>query len=77
MTGLHVVLPPDVSADVVEVLEKVLAEAQDGKLSSIAVAKVYRDGSTGWSWSIINSTGMLGGSIQRMLHRFNLLVDEL
>lgn len=54
--------------DVVAKLEEVLAEAREGKISSVAIAVVYRDGSSGRAWSTAPSLTALTGSIALLLH---------
>jgi hypothetical protein len=44
-------------------LEEVLAKAKAGEISSCAIAVVYRDGSSGRSWSKAHSITALQGSI--------------
>jgi hypothetical protein len=58
--------PP--GADVVAKLEEVLAKAREGEISSCAIAVVYRDGSSGRSWSSAHSLTALTGSIALLLH---------
>jgi hypothetical protein len=54
--------PPN-TEDVVAKLEEVLAKAKTGEISSCAIAVVYRDGSSGRSWSKAHSITALQGSI--------------
>lgn len=42
---------PPSGDDLIELLEETLEKARAGKLSSLALAVVYRDGSTGDGWS--------------------------
>lgn len=54
--------------NIVEKLTELLDVARDGQLSSIAVAVVYRDGTTGRSWSKIPSRSALVGSVAMLQH---------
>lgn len=51
------------NASVVAYLEDLLARARGGQFSSIAVAWVYRDGSTGSGMSDIPSLAALTGAV--------------
>jgi hypothetical protein len=64
-------LEPQSDASIVETLESALAEAREGRLSSVAVAMVYRDGRTGQLWSTAPLSAMLIGAIARLMHRYN------
>ena len=55
-----------IGSDVIEKLEEVLTAARDGKISSVAFAVVYRDGTTGRGWSKPPSLSLLIGSIARL-----------
>jgi hypothetical protein len=57
--------------DVAAKLEEVLTAAREGKISSVAIAVVYRDGSSGRSWSKAHSITTLIGSIALMLHAYS------
>jgi hypothetical protein len=63
---LHAIDAEPPGADVIEKLEEALATAREGKLSSVAIAVVYRDGKTGRSWSNAPSVPLLIGSIARL-----------
>lgn len=54
--------PPN-TEDVIAKLEEALAEAREGKISSVAIATVYRDGSSGRSWSKRHSQTAMIGSV--------------
>ncbi len=56
--------PPCV--DTVAKLEEVLKEARAGRLSSVAIAVVYRNGSSGAFWSKAPSLSCLIGAIVRL-----------
>lgn len=59
---------------VVERLEDVLAMAKEGKLSSVAIAYVYRDGSSGAVYSRIPSLPALIGSVSILTARLQKIV---
>lgn len=63
--------PP--TGDTVMILEDVLRMAQEGRISAVAIAVVYRDGSTGDAWSKPLSTAALIGAVTvlqtRLTHR--------
>lgn len=67
MTELTLIdsVPPDKS--VVEILESLLEMAREGKFGSIAVATVYRDGTTGDAWSAPTALGTQIGAVS-ILH---------
>jgi hypothetical protein len=64
-------LSPVPDASVVEALEAVLTEARAGSVSSVAIAIVYRDGTTGSMWSKAPLAGLLIGAIARLTFRYN------
>ncbi len=66
--------PPGES--VAAMLEALLALARDGKLSAVAIAMVYRDGSTGDAWSKPHSTATLIGAVSVMQARLINLIAE-
>lgn len=59
----------------IEMLEEIMAEVREGRISSLAVAQVYRDGTTCARWSHLPSYGMMLGAVTRLLHRINLRMD--
>lgn len=73
---LHTIDRQNRADDVVETLEGVLLEAQAGRVSSVGIALVYRDGSVRSLWSTLPSTLMMLGAIVRLAHKLNLLLDE-
>ena len=76
MIPFHVITAEPQGASIVERLEEVLEQARAGALSSIAIAVVERDGSTGGAWSDAPSMPLLLGSVIRLAHRLNLRMDE-
>lgn len=68
MNNLKVLDAEPVTASTVEKLEEVLELAKDGQLSSVAIACVYRDGSSDSFWSYAPSLSCLVGAIARMQH---------
>lgn len=63
MLDLTVIESEPAGAGIVEYLETLLEQAQAGALSSIAVAKVYRDGTTGSGWSELPSLATMIGAV--------------
>lgn len=59
--------PPN-TEDVVAKLEEALAEAREGKVSAVAIAVVYRDGSSGRSWSKRHSQTAMIGAVDLLRH---------
>jgi hypothetical protein len=59
--------PPN-TEDVVAKLEEFLAEARKGQISSVAIAVVYRDGSSGRAWSKRHSETAMIGSVGLLHH---------
>lgn len=55
--------------DVIAKLEEALDFARKGQISSVGLAVVYRDGSTGTSWSQAPSVGLLIAAATRLQHR--------
>lgn len=66
--------PP--TADVIERLEEVLAAAKRGSVSAVAIAIVYRDGSTGDAWSKPHSTATLAGAAFILTQRLGRLLTD-
>lgn len=62
--------------DVIEKLEGLLEVAREGRISSVAIAVVYRDGTTGDSWSKAHNIGTLIGSVSVLWHRLCRLIDK-
>lgn len=76
MTSFSVLESEPPAANVIEPLEEALAEARDGRLSSVALAVVYRDGACGASWSELPSHAAMLGAVSRLAHRINLEADQ-
>jgi hypothetical protein len=64
-----------VGAGIVETLEWAMAEAKAGRLSSIAIATVDREGCTDRKWSKPPSAGLLLASVSRLAHKLNREMD--
>lgn len=69
--NLRVIDAEPAGSDIVERLEELLGEARAGKLSSLAFAVVYRDGSTGNGHSVLASIATMIGSVEAL--KFELL----
>ena len=69
MADLHVIEAEPPGEDVLAKLRETLAEAEAGNLSSVAIAVVYRDGSTGSAWSSPPSAGLQLGSVTALQAR--------
>jgi hypothetical protein len=67
MTKLKVIdAEPAPSPDIIERLKEVCDEVAEDKVSSVALAVVYRDGTTGRAWSTTPSLSLLIGSVTRL-----------
>lgn len=62
--------------DIVKVLENALNDARAGKIMSVAIATVTTDRHGEYRWSEGDDAMALVGSIQRLLHRINVALDE-
>lgn len=71
MTDLVAIDPESVSPDLVETIEAVLEKARAGEVSSVAIAFVYRDGSTHQTWSSPPSFFTLLGAVHQMAFRMS------
>jgi len=76
MTDLVPLDPEPLGVDVIKTLEAVLEMARDGRVSSVAIAVVYRDGTSDGSWSTAPSSIRLVGAIDRLGYRFNRSIDR-
>jgi hypothetical protein len=66
---ISVIPSVDTSASVVERLEEALVEAKADKIGSIAIAVIYRDGSTGACWSKLPSYSAQIGAVTVLQQR--------
>lgn len=66
MAELKVLEAEPVGADVIDKLEEALTQAREGRISSVAIATVERDGTTNRSWSTAPSLSLLIGSVTRL-----------
>lgn len=73
---LRVIDAEPMGEGIIERLEWALEMAKDGKLSSVAIAVVERDGSPDWRWSDAPNVSLLIGSIERMKHRILIAQDD-
>ena len=73
---LHVLDAEPVGPDIIERLEEVLEVAREGKLSSVAMAFVWRDGTCGHVWSSSPSLSCLVGAVARMQNKLIRFADE-
>ena len=60
---------PAVSPDVIARLSEVVEAISQDRISSVALAVVYRDGTTGTCWSTPPSHGLLIAAVARLQHR--------
>ena len=60
---------PPVSPAVAELLNELTQWVEDGKVSSLAVAVVHRDGSTSTGWSSPATLATLVGAVERVKYR--------
>ena len=72
---MHVIDAEPASADLIDALKRALAKAEAGELSAVAIAYVYRDGSTGYRRSHLPSYPAMMGSLARLIHKLNLDLD--
>jgi hypothetical protein len=77
MTKLHAITAePPVSLDIFERLTELCEAAKKQEISSVGIAIVYRDGSTGTCWSKAARVGLLIAAATRLQHRLLKLGDE-
>lgn len=60
---------PTPNDEAIRILEETLAVARQGNVSAVALAVVYRDGSTGDAWSKPASLSTLIGAVGVLSHR--------
>lgn len=66
MNKLRVIEAEPLGENVIERLKEALEKAEAGEVSSIAIALVYRDGSSGRSWSNAPGLSALIGATARL-----------
>lgn len=71
MGELVAIEPEGVDADLIERLEHALEKARGGQVSSVAIALVYRDGSTSTAWSSPPHWAALLGAVHHMAWRLS------
>jgi hypothetical protein len=76
ITNVKVLDAEPVGADTVAKLEEALEKARAGQLSSVALAVVYRDGTSGRAWSSAPSLSCLIGAVVRLEHALIRFVEE-
>lgn len=69
MTKLHVLTAEPLGDGIIKLLEESLQQAREGKISSVAIAMVDRDGCSESAWSYVPSYGLLIGAVARLQHR--------
>jgi hypothetical protein len=62
--------------DIAERLTELCNEVADDKISSVAIAVVYRDGTTNRSWSTAPSLSLLIGAVARLQAALIRVADE-
>lgn len=67
---------PAVAPDVIDGLTKVCKLVEEDRISSVAIAFVYRDGSCGHVCSTPPSWSCLIGAIARMQHTLLMIAEE-
>lgn len=73
---LRVIDAEPIGEDAAARLEEALEQVRNGAVSSVGLALVYRDGSTGTCWSEAPSIGTLIGAVARLQHRLLKIGDE-
>lgn len=71
MAEVRVIDSEPIGEDVIARLKETLEEAEAGKISSVAIAIVYRDGFTDNLWSTAPSLSTLIGAVSRLEYRLN------
>lgn len=79
MTDTNVVTLSEVSAkpveSVIELLEKILADAKAGKITAVALATTTPAGGTGTAWTGDAWVSHLLGSVAMLQHRLTQRID--
>jgi hypothetical protein len=73
---LHLIPSQDAAEDIYERLQEVFDEAKAGKLSSVAIVMVHKDGHSNWCWSHAPSVSLLLGAMERMKAALIRSTDE-
>jgi hypothetical protein len=73
---LHLLSAEPPGKDVLAIIKEVLAEAEAGRLSSVAIAVVYRDGATGNCWSSPPNAGLQIGAVATLQAKLMRAVIE-
>lgn len=76
MTDLIVIPSEPVDSSVIERLKETLAAAEEGRISSVAIALVYRDGSTGDCRSRLPSVGTMIGAVSILHNRLCRIITD-
>lgn len=76
MADLRSIDAIDKADDVVPTLERALAKAKEGNVSAVAICFVYRDGTTGQSWSYQRLTAMMVGCATILAHKLVEFMDS-
>lgn len=69
-------LKAEVNEQTVDVLERALEEAKNGRIQEVALAVVYADGVTGWRRSGSLYISRLIGAAAVLLYQLNRTADE-
>lgn len=73
--NLSVLEAEDPGRGVIERLEEALEQAREGKVSSVAIALVYRNGSTNTAWSHPPNMMLLAGAVHHLGWRLHAKLD--
>jgi len=76
MTLIPIPSDPTPADEAIRILEEALATARKGNVSAVAIAVVYRDGSTGDAWSKPASTATLIGAVSVLHTRLCYLLTK-
>jgi hypothetical protein len=74
--GLTVIEPEPLGASVIDTLKEAITDAENGAISSIGLAIVYRDGTVGTAWSEVPSMGLMVGAAARLQWRLIEAQDD-
>lgn len=76
MATVRVIEAEPHGSGIVEMLEDWLKEARGGRISSLALAVVHRDGAISAEWSEAPSMPLLIGAASRLTWRLNNALEE-